>query len=189
MPRISTEKPLSSAAFGELFVQYKPCFVAVARSYVRDVSVAEDLVVDSFMTFWENRDQIEIRESVPAYILATVKRRCLNWLRDRAARLRAQQEIHSVASRIVALRISSLEAAEPSALFAEEVSAIVERELERMPERMRGVFIASRYDEETYKEIAERFSLSLNQVDFELRKATRLLRAALDDYLTDDDKR
>lgn len=37
---------ISSSEFGKLFTEYKPRFVVVARSYVRDAVVAEDIVAD-----------------------------------------------------------------------------------------------------------------------------------------------
>ncbi len=174
---------ITSTEFGLLFQQYKPQFVMVARSYVRDAMIAEDLVVDSFMTFWEHRDKIEITQNIPAYILTAVKRRCLNWLRDQSIHLRAQEDIHSTALRILTSRLETLETNDPDALFYGEVSAIIKRELANMPDQMRRVFLASRFEEMTYKEVGEKFGLSFNQVNFEIRKATQILRHALKDYL------
>lgn len=174
---------ITPSEFGKLFSEYRARFAAVARSYVRDADVAEDLVIDSFVSFWENRETIEITQSVPAYILASVKRRCLNWLRDQNTHLKAQQNIHSLAQRIITQRIATLETSDPDAVFAAEVSAIIEKEVGKMPEKMRDIFIASRFEDKTYKEIADIFGLSVNQVDFEMRKATKILRDALKDYL------
>ncbi len=180
------EKPLkhfTSDEFGQLFQQYKAPFTTVARSYVRDAMVAEDLVMDSFISFWENRDRIEITQNLPAYILTTVKRRCLNWLRDQSIHLKAQEEIHSTALRIISSRITTLEMSDPDSLFLEEISTIIQREIEKMPSQMRKVFLANRFEEMTYREIGEKFGLSFNQVNFEMRKATQILRLALKDYL------
>ncbi len=175
---------LTATAFGQLYEQYKPNFVVVARSYVRDTMVAEDIVTDCFMAFWENRERIDITQSIAGYILTSVKNRCLNWLRDQNTRLRVQQDIHSTTLRIMAQRIATLETSNPNALFAEEIARIIERELNGMPPNMRCVFLASRFEDMTYKQIAGEFGLTLHQVDFEIRKATRILQAALKDYLT-----
>ena len=59
---------ITSAEFGKLFEQYKPQFVMVARSYVRDAMVAEDLVMDSFISFWENRNKTEIVQNIPCLL-------------------------------------------------------------------------------------------------------------------------
>lgn len=176
-------RKITSTEFGLLFEQYKSQFIIVARSYVRDAMVAEDLVMDCFISYWENCDKIEITQSIPSYILTSVKHRCLNWLRDQSIHLKAQEEIHSTAIRIITSRIATIETSDPNALFLDEISAIIKRELENMPEQTRRVFLANRFDDLTYKEIGEKFGLSFNQVNFEIRKATQILRLSLKDYL------
>jgi len=174
---------ITSTEFGKLFEQYKSHFVMVARSYVRDEMVAEDLVMDCFFSFWENRDNTETIHSIPSYILISIKRRCLNWLRDQSIHLKAQEEIHSTALRIITSRIATIETNDPDSLFLDEIARIIKRELENMPSQTRRVFLANRFDEMTYKEIGEKMGLSFNQVNFEIRKATQILRLSLRDYL------
>lgn len=177
------ESSLDAAAFGQLFEQYKPGFLAIARSYVRDGMVAEDIVVDAFIAFWEKRNKIQISQSIPSYILASVKNRCLNWLRNEKKRLEIQGNIHSVNLRIISQRIETLETNNPESLFVREISTIVEDKLQEMPARMRKTYMSSRIDGMTYKEIAEKNGYSINQVDFEIRKATKILMTALKDYI------
>lgn len=174
---------ITSAEFGKLFEQYKPQFVMVARSYVRDAMVAEDLVMDSFISFWENRNKTEIVQNIPSYILISIKHRCLNWLRDQSIHLKVQENIHSTALRVISSRIATIETNDPKGLYAEEISTIIKRELANMPSKTRKIFLANRFENMTYKEIGEKFGLSFNQVNFEIRKATQILRLSLKDYL------
>jgi len=55
--------------------------------------------------------------------------------------------------------------------------AIIERELRRMPEQRRRIFIAHRYEEMSYREIAAVYELSEGQVTYELRAAKEALPA------------
>lgn len=169
--------------FESLFERHKSKFVAVALSYVRDSMVAEDIVADCFAYYWENRDSIDIEKSIPAYILASVKNRCLNHLRNERTHLKSHLNLHSHSLRVVAERIATLETSEPDGFFEDEIASIVEKRLEAMPPKMRNVFTASRIDGLTYKQIAEKYDLSFNQVDFEMRKATNALSRALKDYI------
>lgn len=174
---------LTKEDFGRLYEQYKSDFIVVARSYVRDRALAEDIVNDCFIYFWENRERIQIRKDIPSYILTAVQHRCLNWLRDERNRLKTQQEIHTRQMRIISERISSIEANDPCSVFVSEIRVIMQKELERMPERMKNVFLASRIEDMTYKEIAGKFSLTVKQVDFEMQKAAKIFQFALKDYL------
>lgn len=150
-------------------------------SYVRDRMAAEDIVTDSFMAWWENRETTDVRH-IPAYILTGVRNRCKDYLDAYRQHAEAQQQIRSVAYRLARQNIISWRVNESQALLFEEVGAIIERELRRMPDRMRRIFIAHRYEEMSYKEIAAVYSLSEGQVHYELRKACETLKVALKDY-------
>jgi RNA polymerase sigma-70 factor (ECF subfamily) len=144
--------------------------------------VAEDIVNDCFITFWENREKIDLAQNIPGYILTSIKNRCLNHLRDQSTRLKAQRDIHSSALRLMAQQIATLETNDPESLFAGEIALIIENELKMMPEGTRSIFLAARFDDMTYKQVAEKFGLSVNQVSFEIRKASKILQEAFKDY-------
>ena len=166
----------------EVYAEYRTYFVRIAVSYVRDRMVAEDLVSDTFLKIWESRTETTPR-NLPAYLLTALKRKCLDYLRDQAIHLRIQQNMHQTSARVVGERIARLEANDPQNLMMSEALAIIERELRRMPEQRRRIFIAHRYEEMSYREIAAVYELSEGQVTYELRAAKEALKAALKDYL------
>ena len=47
--------------FERLYSEYKPRFIIIARSYIRNNMAAEDIVTDSFLYFWENKDKLNFR--------------------------------------------------------------------------------------------------------------------------------
>ena len=171
----------------EVYAEYRTYFVRIAVSYVRDRMVAEDLVSDTFLKIWESRTETTPR-NLPAYLLTALKRKCLDYLRDQAIHLRIQQNMHQTSARVVGERIARLEANDPQNLMMSEALAIIERELRRMNrmeliEQRRRIFIAHRYEEMSYREIAAVYELSEGQVTYELRAAKEALKAALKDYL------
>ena len=80
-------------------------------------------------------------------------------------------------------RITALEACDPGQLFASEVAAIVQEEIARMPEPMRSIFVASRFDGKTYQEIADTTGISVRNVKAAIQRALGIMREALKDYL------
>ena len=68
-------------------------------------------------------------------------------------------------------------------LFENDIAAILERELARMPARTSSVFHASRVEGKTYKEIAEAQGIPVRTVTREIQTALTLLRKSLKDYL------
>lgn len=170
--------------FEELYLQYHSKFVIIARRYVRDAMVAEDLVTDSFISFWDNRESSPPREiNIPAYLLTIVKNKCLNYLTTQQRHMRIERQIHSTQSRLVDANIYSLKMCDPNQLFAKEVALIVRERLESMPELTRLIFEASRFGDMTYAEISQEHRVSIRRVTSEIQNALQLLRDALKDYL------
>ena len=67
-------------AFNKFFIDYQQRFVHFACTYVHDEAVAEDFVVESMMYYWENKDRLSADTNIPAYVLTTIKHKCIDYL-------------------------------------------------------------------------------------------------------------
>ena len=174
---------ISAQEFGQLFMRYRDNFIAVARSYVRDEVVAEDIVAESFTNFWDNRSRIDIRTIPEAYILHMVKNRCLSYLRDRANRMRILQQMHNDSYKAIMAEIGVLGKDETGLIFESDIAAIFQRLLATVPKSTRDIFLASRFDNLTYNEIAEKYGVSPRKVKREIQHVLGIMRISLKDYL------
>ncbi|GHU99235.1 DNA-directed RNA polymerase sigma-70 factor [Bacteroidia bacterium] len=164
--------------FTTLFNQHSRRFVDFAATYVgRDA--AEDIVMDAFLYYWERHDRLANDTNPPAYILTTVKHKCLNLLRSRKVQMEVKEKLAFQSARALDVRISTLEALDAEEIFSDRVRQALRNAIDSLPARARAIFIMSRIDEKTYREIAEQLSITVKSVEFELTKATRLLRAIL----------
>lgn len=174
---------ISSRQFGELFLKYKDKFLAIAVSYIRDETAAEDIVVESFTNFWEKREEIELTTLPEAYIMTSVKNKCLNYLRDMETRMRVEQRMQDNAYKAVQAEISIMESEDMNRLFYSEVAKIFKNLMEAMPELTREIFYSSRFRDMTYNEIAEKYGVSPRKVKREIQKVLEDIRTSLKDYL------
>lgn len=170
-------------AFNELFTTYKGRFVRFAQTYVRDEDIAEDYVIDSLIYYWENRHNLGEDVNVPAYVLTCIKHKCLNYLQHQQLHETVAENIISHAQWELNTRIATLEACNPNELFVKEVRDIVNKTLAQLPERTRQIFIMSRMENLSHKEIAERLGITTKGVEFYIAKALKELRIGLKDYL------
>ena len=69
--------------FNRLYVRYRSNFIAIARSYVEDTAVAEDIVTDSFVSWWLRRNTLPENTDPRRYVVGTIKKQCLEHLRSR----------------------------------------------------------------------------------------------------------
>lgn len=177
---------ITPSDFGKLFVKHRNGFIAIARSYVRDQAVAEDIVSECFTAFWDKRDNIELKTSPEAYILRSVKNRCLNWMRDNSRIILAEGSIDpdvNMRVRTMLSEISILESGEMDDIFSAEVEGIFRKFLADLPELSLNIFLSSRFDDLTYEEIAQKYGVTPRKVKREIQKALEKLRGSLKDYL------
>lgn len=173
--------------FTEVFNTCKPRFEAIARSYVYDAVVAEDLVQESFSRYWELISDPEGGgtevDNVPAFILTILKNQCRNYLSRRRRGMEIASELYTDRLREMDVALRRLELFAPEELFTREIAETVQCTLREMPPLTRAVFEKLRYEEKSYREIAAELGISASKIDNEHRKAARLLRRALSDYL------
>jgi len=83
----------------------------------------------------------------------------------------------------LAIRISTLEACNPENIFSEEIRTILVKTLQELPPQTRKVFMMSRFEQKSGKEIAEMLGITVKGVDYHIAKALKALRISLKDYL------
>lgn len=169
--------------FSQLFTENQSQFVRFAWSYVRDEPAAEDIVMEALMAYWEKRHQISSEINPSAYILTTIKNKCLNYLRHIQISTEVMGQMTSHSEWELSNRIATLEACEPNELFVDEVQQIIGDVLAGLSEITARVFVLSRYEDKSQKEIAELMGMTVKGVEYHVGKATKALRVALKDYL------
>ena len=179
MQEPETKKTLS---FNQLYQDYHLQFVRFANTYVRDSIIAEDVTTEAIIYYWENRSKLENESNIAAYILTVIKHKCLNYLRHIQIHEEYSESMRTYSQWELNTRISTLEACEPNELFTIEIQEIVNRTLRELPEQTKKIFLLSRYENKSHKEIAEQFSISTKGVEFHINKALKVLRISLKDY-------
>jgi RNA polymerase sigma-70 factor (ECF subfamily) len=169
--------------FNKLYADYRLRFRYFAQTYVRDKDVAEDITSEAFIAYWENRNNIADDANIPAYILTTIKNKCLNHLEHDKVKLTTLNKIQEHASWELNMRVATLEACDPEGLFSGDVQDIVKKTLKSMPQKTYEVFILSRHKNKSNKEIANMLGISVKGVEFHITKALNLLRKNLKDYI------
>jgi RNA polymerase sigma-70 factor (ECF subfamily) len=166
----------SPAALDELFRRHYPDLCRTAVRFTRNEAAAEDIVQDTFVNLWSKRERLSTTpDAVGAYLRRAVRNRSLNYLRDRK-RIPvddAEPEGEPVHS-----------APPPDAVLeAQELQLRINRAIDRLPERCRLVFVMSRIEEMSHREIADGLDISTKTVENQMTRAYRFLREWLAVFL------
>ena len=169
--------------FNYIFMNHRERYIRFAYSYTYNHETAEDLVAESLMYYWENRDRLEDVKDIPLYILIIIKNKCLDHLQRERTWKKIAENLLSNKEWELQMRISSLEACEPEALFSAEVQELIKKTLDKLPEKSSRIFMMSRYDFQIFETIVREWSLCLYCVWFHISNALTALRKDLKDYL------
>ncbi len=164
----------SEKAIDVLFNQYYAYLCKAVFRIIPDRNYTEDIVQEVFYELWKRRDKIKINTSLKAYLRRAAVNRALNHVRDK--KFQKTGEITEAISPALQQNVSHL-------LEAEELKLIIDKIVDNLPEKCRIVFILNRFEEMSYKEIAEILKISVKTVENQISKALKILRAELGPYL------
>ncbi len=140
---------------------------------LRDANFAEDIVQEVFLKVWEMRDSLKMDEAIQAYLYRSCYNTALNFLKTQ----KAKTNIDTIGE-----IIAGSETAEKHITLFETEEQILQA-IEALPPKTKLVFSMSRFEELSYKEIAERLDISLKSVEKHMGIALQRLRENLKEYL------
>lgn len=162
-------------AYEALFRTYYAPLVRFATDILKDQDAAEDRVQEVFVKIWERRSQIRIEQSLKAYLYMAVKNHCFNMLKTE------QRQVFMEDGDVETLELEGLQTSD--LLDTKLLSGHIHEAIEKLPPKCALIFKMSRYEDKTYKEIAETLSLSVKTVENQMGKALMLMRRYLAPYL------
>jgi RNA polymerase sigma-70 factor, ECF subfamily len=168
-------KARDAAALDEALDRYWDPVVAYATRLVERREDAKDITQDAFLQLWDGADRWEGDSEVKPLLFGIVRNLALKEKRRRAIRGRHAAQ---------AGRALSRPASDPSTDAAvREFEAAIADAVSDLPERRREVFVLSRREGLSHREIAEQLGLSPQTVANHLSSALSELREALQPHL------
>lgn len=162
-------------AFDYIFRKYYENLCLKARTYVFDMSMAQSLVQDCFVKLWVNRLEAHKIKNLSAYLSFMVRNRCIDHIRKMESLKRLHTNITH--EEVVETNV------ENSLIFSEFEQKLMHK-ITLLPKRSRLAFQYSRFDNLTYREIAEKMEISNKAVEALITRALKILRKDLQVYLS-----
>ena len=164
-------------AIERIFKQYFSEMTSVVHRLLQDENMAKDIVQDVFYKFWINRTQINIQTSLKGYL----KRSCVNAGLDY---LRKKQNFKMVEGETILNQAPTNLRNAAQNMETKEVERKVQEAIDALHPKCRTVFLLSRKEELTYKEIAAKLDISVKTVESHMGTALKKLRVLLKPYLS-----
>lgn len=141
-------------------------------SYMRSKEVAEEIVNDVFLTFWQKRATLDSIGNMNVYLYVAVKNACLNHLRKNNLSLPVSLDDLTTEHLQITVNPETL-------LISLEMQAQVQEAIEQLPPRCRMIFKLVKEDGLSYKEVAAILDVSPKTIDSQLCIAIKKLSGLL----------
>ncbi len=154
-------------AFNELFQLYGQRMFRFANGYLKSVSDAEELVQDVFMKIWEKRANLKENLSFKAYIFTIA----FNIIRKHFVKIALDNKY------LEQLVNDDTDLNTIQNIDYQSTKNLLDNLIEQLPPRRRDVFIKSRLEGLTVKEIAKELGTSPKTVENQLGEALKFIRS------------
>jgi RNA polymerase sigma-70 factor, ECF subfamily len=138
---------------------------------INDADTAKDIVQNVFLRFWNMKDTVIINTTIDGYLYKAVINETLNYL-DSKKRITVSIDDSETQHILTGQTIEE-------EIHYNELQEKVNTLLNQLPPKCRRVFMLSRFENMTYKEIASFLEISENTVDNHIKKALDVFRKAL----------
>ncbi|MGQ1784548.1 MULTISPECIES: RNA polymerase sigma-70 factor [unclassified Saccharicrinis] len=157
-------------AFDKLFEIYAKKLFAFSFRYLKSETEAEELVQEVFIKVWEKRKTLKINTSFKSYLFTIAYNDILKYFRSKSYHRAYVRE---------AIAISDVEDKSDERLYYASVLEHVNELIEKLPQRRKTIFVKSRKEGLSAKEIAEELGISPGTVDNNISEALKFLKSRL----------
>ncbi|HFC01018.1 MAG TPA: RNA polymerase sigma-70 factor [Phaeodactylibacter sp.] len=176
MENLTDQELISSLQNGKeqaMDILFRRHYSSICRAVYRilkDNNLSEDIAQEVFLGLWKKRENLNITSSVQAYLKRAAINKSLNYIRDQRIKLNDEVEMPL---------LSNNQSSTQQQLEADDLQKIINQTIDNLPKRCRVIFVLSRFEEMSYKEIATELNISIKTVENQISKALKILRTAL----------
>lgn len=158
-------------AFAEIYQRYFSSLYIHAYNRIKDKDEAKDLVQELFTQLWSKRNKLDPGVNFSGYLYTWVRNLVLNAI--------AHQQVEAKYRTLYPQLNGTSETNTDHRVRERQLAAVIEKEIQAMPPKMRTVFQMSRNANMNYKEIAQKLYLSEQSVRSHVKNALRTLKSRL----------
>jgi RNA polymerase sigma-70 factor (ECF subfamily) len=164
------QTPLKLKQLELLFKQHHAALHWFCFQYLKSTEDADEVVNDIFMAIWEKRDELELSDKLKPLLYTIARNKSINMLKKkRMEYVDIDEQFDFVSDHSGPADI----------LHARETERIVQKLIEELPPRCKQIFILSRREFMSNRQIAEIMELNEKTIENQITIAIRFIRAGL----------
>ncbi|RBL89075.1 hypothetical protein DF182_21290 [Chitinophaga flava] len=163
-------------AFDMIYTRHFIRLVNLAYKKTGNMEASQELVQDVFLSLYRQLSRLPEQTVLENYLFIATRNRIYNYHRHQLLQLKKEALLRD--------NYTPSSGASPDRLELKELESLLRDKIQQLPDQCRKVFLLSREEQLSNKEVAERLHISVNTVEQHMRKALRILRASFNDELS-----
>ncbi len=168
-------------AFRELVDKYRNMVVNTCFGLLHNLHDAEDVGQDVFIEAFKSIHKFRADARLSTWLYRIAVNRSLNFIRDNKKRrwFQSFEEVVKSKSELVKYEVSDDSENPESTIESKQRSLILHEAIDSLPENQRIAFTLNKYEDLSYKEIAEVMQVSVSSVESLIHRAKKNLQQKL----------
>lgn len=162
-------------AYTQIFERYNEVLLRHACRFLENQNEAGDIVQDIFLVLWQKRESIVFNTALSAYLYRSVRNRIFDLI--------SHQKVVARYAESIGIFMEQGYTLVDDRIREKELAAIIEKEIEALPAKMREVFLLNKQEEYSYQEIAGRLNITHRTAKQQVYNAVKILKLKLDPFL------
>jgi len=163
----------SRKAFEEIFKKYADRIYYFSIKYLKSKEDAEEITQEVFVRLWNRRFDLKTELSFSSYLFMIAKNAVIDMLRKRQKESVFNEEINP--------SVESTLYEDNKSVEYKELNNIIQNSIADLPLKRRQIYLLSRDEGLTYKQIAEKLDISIKTVESHMRLALQQLKKSVGD--------
>ena len=157
-------------AFKKLFQKYSERIYYFTISYIKNKEESEEITQEVFVKLWNKRNDLKPDLSFSSFLFMIAKNAVIDLLRKKKKEVFLREDF-----------IKDIKDSNKSYDNLEylELKKIVENSIQELPEKRKNIYVLSRDEGMTYRQIAEELNISVKTVESHMRLALKQLKQAV----------
>lgn len=156
------------AAFAEIYRRYSLMLISYSLKVIQEKEQTKDIVQEVFISIWKRRASLSLSGDLSHYLLKAVRNLSIRYIEKNITEKNFTKRL--------ALFTQHLPSSPYNALEIQELEEKIEAAINNLPPKMKEIYYLSRYENLSYKEIANKLGIAETTVKKQVSNALHIIR-------------
>lgn len=158
-------------AYEQIYHRYKFALHNHAWNKTRNREESQDIIQEIFTRLWAKRESLDVNTNLSGYLYTSLRNYILNQIVHKEVQEKYITSIKSFTDQESVIADHRIR--------ENQLKALIEKEIDALPPRMKEVFLLSRKENLSHKQIAERLGTTEQTVKKQMTNVLKILRGKL----------